>query len=533
MRLNFLSSPLLPTLRFQMIHADNGGKGVAWAKGIMVMGLLALGVVLLFSAWLCDDAYITFRTVENAATGHGLRWNPIERVQSYTHPLWMLLLVGLRLVAGELYYSTMFLSLTLSLLTAWLILRSAGVRLSGLILALLSLLLSRAFIDYSSSGLEGPLAHLLLVMLIIQWWKILSAESCHRRDVFLVSLLFSGILLCRLDYVLLVGPMVGVLGRKRFPIFPVFLGLTPFLAWEIFSLVYYGSLIPNTAFAKLGGGLALSGRLDQGWTYLTASIRNDPVTGLVLAGSAVFSAVRVRDPGRWAITMGVVLYVGYVWSIGGDFMAGRFLAAPLVVSVMAATRVRLTVWPTAAVAVVLVSAACLGPNLIALSSPRFGQDQYAYLGETGVADERLFYYKHTGLMRQPRGDLPNIHPWVFDGLALRESGTTPVARNAAGFYGYFAGPEITIVDLFGLCDPLLARLPATRQSGWRAGHLEREIPPEYLATVATDSGLAGDSDIARLENRIRLVARGPLFTGKRWQAIWELNTGGGFSPQAE
>lgn len=503
---------------------------MTWTKGFTVMGLLALSVVLLFSAWLCDDAYITFRTAENAATGYGLRWNPIERVQSYTHPLWLLLLVGLRLVAGELYYSTIFLSLALSLLTAWLILRSAGIRLSGLILALLSLLLSRAFIDYSTSGLEGPLAHLLLVAFIIQWWKILSGNSFHRRDVFLVFLLFSGVLLCRLDHVLLVGPLVGVLAWKRLPLLPALLGLTPFLAWEIFSLVYYGSLVPNTAYAKLGGGLTLASRLDHGWTYLAASVRNDPVTGLVLVMSAVFSGVRFRNSGYWAITMGVALYAGYVWLIGGDFMAGRFLAAPFVVSVMTLTRVRLSARPMVAAVVVLVSAACLGQNLSVLFSPRFGQDQWAYLGETGVSDERIFYYKHTGLMRQPRGDHPNSHPWMHDGLALRKSGATPVTRNAAGFYGYFAGPEITIVDLFGLCDPLLARLPATIKSDWRAGHLEREAPPEYLATVATDHGMVGDSDVARLENRLRLVARGPLFSGKRWKAIWELNTGRGMFP---
>ena len=45
--------------------------------------------VVLQSAWLCDDAYITYRTVDNFVSGLGLRWNPIERVQAYTHPLWM------------------------------------------------------------------------------------------------------------------------------------------------------------------------------------------------------------------------------------------------------------------------------------------------------------------------------------------------------------------------------------------------------------------------------------------------------------
>ena len=44
--------------------------------------------------WLCDDAYISLRTVDNWVAGRGLRWNAFERVQSFTHPLWLLLLAG-------------------------------------------------------------------------------------------------------------------------------------------------------------------------------------------------------------------------------------------------------------------------------------------------------------------------------------------------------------------------------------------------------------------------------------------------------
>ena len=50
---------------------------------------------LLTTAWLCDDAYITFRVVDNLPGGFGLRWNTFERVQAYTNPLWMLLVTPL------------------------------------------------------------------------------------------------------------------------------------------------------------------------------------------------------------------------------------------------------------------------------------------------------------------------------------------------------------------------------------------------------------------------------------------------------
>ena len=47
-------------------------------------------VVILRSAWVSDDAYITFRVVDNLWHGYGPRWNISERVCVYTNPLMML-----------------------------------------------------------------------------------------------------------------------------------------------------------------------------------------------------------------------------------------------------------------------------------------------------------------------------------------------------------------------------------------------------------------------------------------------------------
>ena len=53
--------------------------------------LVAFCVVLYRTAWLNDDAYITYRVVENFVEGYGLRWNVGERVQAFTNPLWLFL----------------------------------------------------------------------------------------------------------------------------------------------------------------------------------------------------------------------------------------------------------------------------------------------------------------------------------------------------------------------------------------------------------------------------------------------------------
>jgi arabinofuranosyltransferase len=493
---------------------------------VTLLGMLGLTTVLLLSAWLCDDAYITFRTVDNVANGYGLRWNPVERVQSFTHPIWLFTLIPLEMVFGELYYSTILWSIFLSLLTYWLVLGSSKNNLPGKILALLSLLLSRAFIDFSTSGLEGPLAHLFLVLIITLGWDILDQRRVKNSATLLFFLLLSGILLCRLDLILLVGPLAILLICRRAPLKMVFLGLLPLLTWEFFSLVYYGSFIPNTAIAKLGGGIQLVDRLEHGWTYLAASVRNDPVTGLVLSGILGLSSFRFlkhRKLEQLPVFLGIGLYLVYVWAMGGGFMAGRFLAAPFLAAVMILGRSKLNprLWPV--VAGLILLAAFLGPLPTVFSGPNFGLKHGAFLGECGVADERIFYYPHTGLLRSTNRDRPNSFVWVDDGIEAKDNAITPITRLNTGFFGYFAGPGITIVDDVGLSDPLLARLAADTLTGWRAGHLVRQIPPGYLETVTNNEGMSGDTKIAQLENQIRLVTRGPLFSQKRWRAIWDLN----------
>ena len=68
-------------------------------RKILQFLILLLFVTYIFllvkTAWLSDDAYITFRTIDNFVNGYGLRWNIAERVQSFTHPLWLLLLSGI------------------------------------------------------------------------------------------------------------------------------------------------------------------------------------------------------------------------------------------------------------------------------------------------------------------------------------------------------------------------------------------------------------------------------------------------------
>ena len=98
--------------------------------------------------------------------GDGLRFNLAERVQAYTHPLWLFLLAPVYLMTGEAFYTPILVSLGVSgAAVACLVVGSAREgRLLGAAAALACLLSSKAFVDYTSSGLETPLSYLLLAI---------------------------------------------------------------------------------------------------------------------------------------------------------------------------------------------------------------------------------------------------------------------------------------------------------------------------------------------------------------------------------
>ena len=84
---------------------------------VILTAILIFAVVLIRSAWVGDDAYFTARTLDNWINGYGLTWNPGERVQAYTHPLWLFTLLPLFALTKSFYFSVIFLSLFFSMAT--------------------------------------------------------------------------------------------------------------------------------------------------------------------------------------------------------------------------------------------------------------------------------------------------------------------------------------------------------------------------------------------------------------------------------
>jgi arabinofuranosyltransferase len=505
-----------------MFHLDDIGRN-RFGRAALISVVCAYAFTVLRTAWLDDDCFITLRVVDNFVHGYGLRWNVDERVQAFTHPLWLFLISSVYALTREAFFTTVLLSAGVSIAAFVIYTRRVAASPQGAILGGVVLILSSSYIDYSTSGLETPLTHLLLVLLL---W---AHKGFHggRRQLFCVALLGALLALNRGDLLLIAAPFVASAyfrsprrGRLRWAI----AGLAPLLAWEIFSLVYYGFLLPNTAYAKLYTGIPQGALVAQGLLYLLNQLLNDPVSLAAIALLFV-SFATTRERGLAAPCLGVALYLGYVISIGGCFMLGRFFTAPLLVSVVALTSFPLRI-PVKGAAAVAATALAIGlsiPRAPALLTGLGRGARHGALTIGGVGDERHFYIPGNGLVPNlfTRGPHPR-HSFGILGWRVRDRKAAFVV-SAAGMPGYFAGPLPHLVDMFALSDPLLARLPA--RGAVRVGHYERMIPEGYLETLTTGEDHFRDRALAAYHAHLVTITRGPLFTAARWRAIAEMLLG--------
>ncbi len=488
----------------------------------LAAALLVFVVVFVRTAWVTDDTYITYRVVDNALHGYGLTWNTDERVQAFTHPLWLFLNIAFQMVTREAYLTGIVLSILVSLAALALLAYRVALSPRAALVGLLILLLSRAFIDFATSGLENPLSHVLLALFLALWLR-----GPHDIPHFFRMCVVAGLgILTRTDFALLVVPALvfaAVKLPKRAMLKTALVAFLPVLAWESFSLVYYGSLVPNTAYAKLNTGIQHSELIVQGAYYLRESLRQDPITLVVIVcGIAIPFALRRRQ--HIPIAIGIAAYVAYVVWIGGDFMSGRFLTPPLFAAVALLSQLQFKdrrVFAATAAAVALIGVVPGSPTIT--SGRNFGLEKRPMV--RGIGNEREFYFQQTGLLRTDGKRGVDDHPYAVDGREARGVGRSVKLGGAVGINGYYSGPDAHIVDGYALADPLLARLPE-RGIKWKIGHFVREVPAGYMLTLARGENLIEDGRIAQFYDAVSTVARGPIFSGERFRTMWKLNTGG-------
>lgn len=492
------------------------------------MGVILYAIVLIRNLWISDDAFITMRVIDNLLNNYGLTWNVGERLQVFTNPLWLFLLTVLHSIISDPYPTLYLGSFICSLAAVGLMLWELSPGYKYTIVALVPLVTSKSFVDYSSSGLENPLSHLLIILYVIVLIKV---EGDQLRRLGLLSLLTSLGMLNRLDLALVFVPalLYEIYQAREYrwrTLIPVMAGFLPLIAWEVFATLYYGFPLPNTYFAKVQTGINPYLLAEQGQRYLENSLNWDPITALTVGAAALMILVE-RDRRKMLLMGGGVMYILYVISIGGDFMSGRFFSPILVLSLALLLRSPLSeimhfddrrAYLTLLSGVLIIGISVNHPPLLTKAD---WLDQTANL-YGGVADEKLYYFNSMGWLNYHRSRAP--HQWGVEGQNAKQAGEGPVVRENIGSFGYYAGPEIYVVDRHALADPLRARLPAVGLE--RVGHYRRVIPKGYLETIeAGFDNRINQPDLHRYYDMLLIIIRGDIFDSQRLQTIWDMNRG--------
>lgn len=472
---------------FYLVLTDNR----RWKTALAIF-LCCLGAVLIIrSAWISEDAYITLRHVDNFLSGHGPVFNPGERVEGFSHVLWFAVItlfrgLGFSPNGALLLPGFLFAFAALYLIFFKIDFYQSAKNRPQLHPGAAILLGMSAFIDFSTSGLETALSFFLLALyaLFISRWYF-------RQRPLLMGLVVALLTLNRPDFgvflVLLLAIYTALaIGRKipwrtlvRFLTYPLIL----VGGYEIFRLGYFGAIFPNPYYAKSGAG----SHLIQGLRYLWDLCQGSLVLGVVVIAGLVVFLVRHNEDGsrnRRLLIMGSGLLHGVlVIRGGGDFMHGRFLLPALVlvtVSTIGAfdrlvgeRRLRKLI----AVSVILIL--FLASFLVVPVQKRGGNP---FKANHGITDERNFYYQGRLV---PVANLFKDHMiimWKTIGLNYKQLAQQTrtklrVAFPTVGFLGFFSGPHVYIVDRLGLTDAVVSRVKMEKRG--RPGH-EKHAPFGYL-----------------------------------------------------
>ncbi len=436
---------------------------MARALQVLCLGAIAWGLVDAWRlAWVCDDAFISFRYAQHLVAGEGLVFNAGEQVEGYTNFLWTLLVAGAMALGADPVVAAVgmglasFAGVTFVLLAAS---RSMG---SVLPLAATGLALHLHARTFATSGLETMFFTLWVTLALVG-----AVGAQRERDWCFVGLFGALATLTRPDGALFcaVALLPAFTHGRRAVVAGGLPGAVLVLPWVAWKLDYYGHLLPNTYYAKGAG----EPWWDQGLRYLGLYFGMYGVLLLALVGLLAMSLrgsgagwSGARAPRLWGLAC--VLYLLHVAKVGGDFMFARFVipVTPLLLLgaewlVMRLDRGR-----------ALVGGAFLA-GLVFAPYPSQILDPSA-----DVDEERLVYPWEQIEQAEVIGSaLAN----VTEGLDMRV-----VVYGSQVMLAYYAGFPV-VIENFGLTDATIARMPLEARS--KPGH-SRQVTAEYLRERGVD-----------------------------------------------
>jgi arabinofuranosyltransferase len=295
---------------------------------------------------LADDPMISMRYAHNLVTGHGLVFNPGERVEGITNLGWTFIMAAVESFRLGPDWSCLIMAyiagaaVAVTAVISYLDLRRAGSSLSSLLGATM-IALNGPLLVAAAGGFESPLQAMLVSF---AFFKLLP-DSCSRDCAIALSpwaltlcaLAFlvrpDGIVFCALAFVFAFFMMP--LKKFIFAAIPAIVIITGVLAGQF---IYYGDLLPNTFYLKSFPPFA---GIRPGLIYFLDFLRGPNSVLLIAAGLYCLLGFLSRAGLRFLpLALTVSAWLCYVVWVGGDcFACGRFFV-PLL-PLLAVSTVRL------------------------------------------------------------------------------------------------------------------------------------------------------------------------------------------------
>ncbi|MBI5035273.1 MAG: hypothetical protein HZB51_32500 [Chloroflexi bacterium] len=473
-----------------------------------------------------DDAFISFRYAQNAILGHGLFFNPGERVEGFTNFLWTAAMIPFEGVQVDVGRASMLLGALFGLGVIWLVLRFAKLvdapKSVGILAALL-LAADGSFVLWSVSGLETVMFAFFIFAGAVSYIRenrpdqgTDGNEGNISSRLSLVSLSsvfpFSGIFFALAAMTRPEGMFVfaitvahqstwRVLAERRLFTFRdlsrIFAFSMIFVPYWLGRWWYYKSFLPNSFHAKVSAA-GPAAQIERGWNHLSQFVGVHlgwlvviPPIAVVLSDIKQFARYVFRfrkndspsiPRSFWTTYLAAIIipYAAYIVYVGGDWSVGRFfvpLLAPFYLLFSTAlvdmwkwlVGTRVSNWGKQVQYVGISVSILLVGLLITVSS---------WNGEYGIYI-RGFDAGRATLARETMGK------WLKSNVAPG----TLIAVDAAGQVPYFSG--LPTIDMFGINDLHIGRLQVATLGQGTPGHEKFDLvyvitrQPEYVVIFGT------------------------------------------------
>jgi len=457
---------------------------------LLFAGVVGLFMVhsLSFHKMMVDDAYITFRYADNFARGLGLVFNPGERVEGYSNFTLVLLLAPFARAGIDLLFASKLIGFTSGVIATVYTVRLgslyAGKESIFRFVPAFLLATSASFALWSMAGIETDLYAMLLWIGIYYYirWQMNADASTENGDrsernsadrggwdpvksgIFLSLAAMSRPEGAIFGVALGIDALIRLLRRRRLRVNEVSWAAClalPFAGYLGWRLWYYGTLLPNTYYAKMWGGLALKLKSFR-FGYEFIMVNGGGLLIFLIVVALMAKGLKHYRP----VLLILAANAFFVFNAGTDWMPMHrfFIPSLALIYLLASEGIR---------AIYDKFAAAQNSNA-RRSVSAFFQQAVAYmlifcLAAFAYAEERYSSgnprngWQHTGEFA--------IANWLKENA----SPDATLAIDAAGIIPYFSG--LYSIDYLGICDPYIARLP---------GLLHEKSDPDYVLAKRPD-----------------------------------------------